>query len=287
MDNGNALKAQLEFHPIANVFPLIEGEEFKDLVEDIREHGVLEPIWLYEGKILDGRNRYRAYLAAFPNTDEDPPFREYLDEKPVEFVISLNLKRRHLNESQRGMVADNIAKLKKGDNQHAQICAPSQEEAADLLNVSRRTVQHARRVHEEGTRELVQAVERGTVSVSAAADVATLPHAEQQEIVARGEREILKAATEIRAKKNEARLAARTKELSEISRNSAPLPQDRQYPVLLVDPLWQYETAPLGDVARSVADKYPTMPLVDIVALPVEKMSTQDAGGVATSSSVF
>jgi len=251
-------QAELQFHPLANVFPLIEGDEFKALVEDIREHGVLEPIWLYEGKILDGRNRYRAYQAAFPDADEDPPFREYLDDKPVEFVISLNLKRRHLNESQRGMVADNIAKLKKGDNQHAQICAPSQEEAADLLNVSRRTVQHARRVHEEGAPELVQAVERGTVSVSAAADVASLPQDEQQEIVARGEREILKAATEIRARKNEARLAARAKELSDISRNSAPLPQDRQYPVLLVDPPWQYETAPLGDAARAVDDKYPT-----------------------------
>src|SRR5689334_17430801 len=103
-------QAELQFHPLANVFPLIEGDEFKALVEDIREHGVLEPIWLYEGKILDGRNRYRAYQAAFPDADEDPPFREYLDDKPVEFVISLNLKRRHLNESQRGMVADNIAK---------------------------------------------------------------------------------------------------------------------------------------------------------------------------------
>ena len=187
------------------------------------------------------------------------------------------------------MVGAKLATLGHGgDRSKASIDALTQAQAGELLNVSEPSVEKSIQSRDKrGAPELVQAVERGKVSVSAAADVATLPHAEQQEIVARGEREILKAATEIRAKKNEARLAARTKELSEISRNSAPLPQDRQYPVLLVDPLWQYETAPLGDVARSVADKYPTMPLVDIVALPVEKMSTQDAGGVATSSSVF
>ena len=137
MHNEDAPPAQLEFHPIANVFPLIEGDEFQALVEDIREHGVHEPIWLYEGKILDGRNRYRAYQAAFPDIDEDPPFREYLDEKPVEFVVSLNLKRRHLNESQRAMVGAKLATLGHGgDRSKASIDALTQAQAGELLNVS-------------------------------------------------------------------------------------------------------------------------------------------------------
>ncbi|MCD6295935.1 MAG: ParB N-terminal domain-containing protein, partial [Deltaproteobacteria bacterium] len=50
----------MEFHEIANMFPLMEGTEFDALVTDIKENGLLEPIWLYENKILDGRNRYRA-----------------------------------------------------------------------------------------------------------------------------------------------------------------------------------------------------------------------------------
>ena len=51
---------ELPFHLLANLLPLMEGDEFEELVEDIREHGLYQPIVLYEGAILDGRNRYRS-----------------------------------------------------------------------------------------------------------------------------------------------------------------------------------------------------------------------------------
>jgi len=52
------------FHPLAEIFPLLEGTDFEELVADVRAHGVREPIWLYQGEILDGRNRYRAAAVA-------------------------------------------------------------------------------------------------------------------------------------------------------------------------------------------------------------------------------
>ena len=100
----------VDFHPLANIFPLIEGKEYAELVEDIRQHGLHEPIVLFEDAILDGRNRYRACLDA----GETPEFLEYDGDDPIGYVISLNLRRRHLNESQRSMVAAKLATLRVG-----------------------------------------------------------------------------------------------------------------------------------------------------------------------------
>ncbi len=58
------------------------------------------------------------------------------------------------------MVAARIATLPQGANQHAPIGAPSQESAAEDLNVGRRSVQRARAILEHGAPELVAAVER-------------------------------------------------------------------------------------------------------------------------------
>ncbi|MFW9972964.1 MAG: ParB N-terminal domain-containing protein [Candidatus Odinarchaeota archaeon] len=89
------------FHELSSIFPLMEGEEFDDLVEDIKEHGLLEPIVLYDGKILDGRNRYRAcQKLKMPLKIRNLP----ADITPLDFVISENIKRRHLTIAQRSEV---------------------------------------------------------------------------------------------------------------------------------------------------------------------------------------
>jgi ParB family chromosome partitioning protein len=104
----------------------------------------------------------------------------------VAFVVSLNLHRRHLDESQRAMVAGKLANLKHGQRADASIdaSAVTQRQAAELLNVSRPSVQLAREVLDHGAPELVAAVERGEVSVSAAAQASELPIEEQREVVA-------------------------------------------------------------------------------------------------------
>ncbi len=182
------------WHDLANLFPLLEGEAFWSLVEDIKANGVREPIVMFEGKVLDGRNRYLAAREAGVSY----PVTEYEGDDPLAFVVSLNLKRRHLNESQRAMAAARIAKLPRGANQHTAIAAPSQADAAGMLNVSADSVQRARIVQRDATPALVASVEAGEVSVSAAAEVARLPEALQAEIVEEGPAAVREAAAEVR-----------------------------------------------------------------------------------------
>jgi acyl-[acyl carrier protein]--UDP-N-acetylglucosamine O-acyltransferase len=61
----------------------------------------------YEGKILDGRNRYRACLEA----DVEPWIERWSGGSPVEAVASLNLHRRNLSKSQRSAIAADLEEL--------------------------------------------------------------------------------------------------------------------------------------------------------------------------------
>lgn len=114
------------------------------------------------------------------------------------YVLSKNLHRRHLNESQRAMVAARVANMPSGARTDlASIDARSQPEAAAALNVSRPSVQRAARVQTSGTPELVRAVDEGRVAVSAAAKIAEHPAERQSailEMVERGEARDVKDA---------------------------------------------------------------------------------------------
>lgn len=267
----------LEFHPIANVFPLIDGREFDELADDIRANGVREPVILYEGQILDGRNRYRASQIA----GVDCPMQTYQGDDPVGFVVSLNLRRRHLSEGQRAHVAGLVANMRQGERTDIQPSANLQKvsvgDAAKLLNVSERSVQNARFVQDHGIPELQEKVAKGAVAPSTAADVARLPAVEQQEIVARGEKEILQAAKQIRAEKAVERREERIHRIEEISRGNTPLLTKRRYPVIYADPPWRYENPPMGGGNRSIENHYPTMTLDEICALPVSEVAADDA----------
>jgi N6-adenosine-specific RNA methylase IME4 len=261
-----------EFHPLANIFPLVEGPEFADLVADIREHGLHKPIVMFEDRVLDGRNRLRACEAA----GIEPVFTVYTGDDPVAFVVSLNLRRRHLDESQRTMVAAKLATLRAGDNQHSEGLPIGR--SSELLNVGERSVARAREVQEHGTPELVHAVERGAVSVSAAADVATLSAQEQHKIVAQGEREILRAAQDIRARKAEIRRSERIKRLAATCNQNTPFPSDRRYAVLYADPPWHFEVYnEESGVERAAGNHYSTMSLDEISTLPIPSLATPDA----------
>jgi ParB-like nuclease domain len=88
-------------HELANLLPMQSASEFANLKSDIAANGLLQPIWLFEGKVLDGRNRYRACKEIgyqFGAVD----FREFEgDYSAAEaFVFSTNFQRRQLSKTQ-------------------------------------------------------------------------------------------------------------------------------------------------------------------------------------------
>lgn len=201
----------VRWHEYADIFPWIEGEAYRALVEDIRKNGVLEPIVMLDGAILDGRNRYMAAR----EIGIEYPVIEYEGTDPLGFVISHNLTRRHLTESQRAMVAAKLAKMPhggdRGVNQHGQRqeanlpVATTNAQAAQMLNVSERSIKTAKQVQEQGAPELVKAVEAGKVSVSAAAVIAKQDQDTQRRLVA--EDKLKRAAADLKKAEAEAKEA--------------------------------------------------------------------------------
>ena len=95
-------------HPAADLFPLVEGDELKELCADIKERGLQQPIVVWhDGSLLDGRNR----LLACYRTNQEVVLERYEGSDPVQFSLSANLHRRHLNAGQKAIVALKVREL--------------------------------------------------------------------------------------------------------------------------------------------------------------------------------
>ena len=254
---------KLEAHPLAYLFPLMLPEQFVALKADIAKNGQKEAIITWgerEPKIIDGRHRYRACmeLGIKPKI-----FTSLLSsEELLSWVISKNLHRRHLNESQRAMVAARIANLEHGQRadlaqeQERQICRSSpmtQAQAATLVSVGERSVRTAKKVQEQGTPELVAMVDAGKVSVSAAATLVEEPEETQRAVVEQvqtGKAKTTKAA--IKQIRNDAK-----REAAQQLVHTDPT----TFNVVLADPPWEYGNSGVNGAA---SNHFPPMSTPDM-----------------------
>ncbi len=165
----------MEFHEIANIFPLMEDAELDALVMDIKEQGLIEPLWLWQGKILDGRNRWNACC----ELGIKPQFKEYMGNDPWGFVVSMNLHRRHLNAYQRSVIVLKLkpilqekAKGRPGGRgkplQNSVNVYNTQKELARLAKVSHDTIFKVEAINERAT---AQQKERASTGESSKMDV--------------------------------------------------------------------------------------------------------------------
>jgi hypothetical protein len=188
----------LEEHPIASLFPLMEGAGRQSLLEDIRDNGFdhYRPIGLLDGKILDGRNRHSVCVELDQSgvLREAPAFARFQGvtgrAPALEWAVSVNLNRRHLTEAQRAVVAAKVLPLlekaakerqRASGEQHgrgqekvpANLPEPiggkgeAREHAAKQLNVSPRSVQTAKQLIEKAP-DLAEKVAAGQLSLNGA-----------------------------------------------------------------------------------------------------------------------
>jgi ParB-like chromosome segregation protein Spo0J len=217
----------MKFHPIADIFPMMDPVAFEELAEDIKLNGLLEPVVTYEEKILDGRNRYKAC----ERESVEPRFEAYEGDDPLSYVISLNLKRRHLDISQRAMVAARISNLGEGrPSKKTGAKAPvSKAHAAQIVRIDRATVTRAKHVLAKGTKGLIEAVETGKIAVTLAAKLADQDKAIQAAAVADPDRAAILLKKKTR-EGHEADLATKIRGLP-----------NKRFGLILADPEWRFE----------------------------------------------
>jgi hypothetical protein len=219
-----------DIHPIAKCYPKITGSDFTELRKSIRTQGLLNPIVLFEGQILDGSNRYRACMAE----DITPTFKQLpagID--PFLYVIAQNESRRHLSVEQRAHIGAKLAKLRAGGDRRSPdfrtSADGSTEAVAKKLKVSSKSIERARRVQKKGAPEVVEASEQGEVNLSQAERIAALPKEQQAPVLA-----VVKSQKAALQKAKDFRQSDEFK--ARVSKHQAIIDAPSIYPIDLVAP---------------------------------------------------
>jgi hypothetical protein len=166
----------MKHHPIADVWPMMAEDKLRELADDIRKNGQLVPVWLYEGKILDGRNRWAACKIA----GIEPKTKEYTGDEPTAFAVAMNDRRRHMNKGALAAVAAELEPHFAADAKRRQIRKPkpesvvekvpqqtsrkAREEAAASVGVNDRYVSDAKKVKQEAP-EVFERLKAGKITL--------------------------------------------------------------------------------------------------------------------------
>lgn len=272
------------------LIPPLSAEERAQLEVNLLADGCRDPLVVWETSdgqhiLIDGHNRYEICTRLGIEYDVEEMLFESREDVIV-WMVDNQRGRRNLNDFQRTELqlkkkAAIAAKAKANQGTRTDIsqnsvkCIDTQKEIATAAGVSHDTVSKVERIQETAAPELITALRESKVSINAASDVATLPKEEQAELVARGAKEILQAAKEIRAARTEERRNERLQKIVEISTGNAPVGSvAERYPVIYLDPPWRYEHA--ESESRAIENQYPTMSLDEIKAMDMSQVAFDD-----------
>lgn len=172
----------LAVHPIAALVPAMQSAEYAELRADIRKHGLRVPVVMYDGQILDGRNRATAWYDINNNWNVPSTTFEGTPAEAVAFVRSHNIARRHLKEAQKAYFesqASAFLKPSKGGRPSKTSGNfpkfPTQREVAKAAGIDVKTIAKAGKAVKLGGEPIAQALRNGSVSVDRALAIAKMP----------------------------------------------------------------------------------------------------------------
>jgi hypothetical protein len=196
----------------AYIDPLTELE-YAALERSLLAEGCRDALVLWGETLIDGHNRYAICRK------HDIPFKTVQNDRfgSIEdvqlWMIDNHLARRSVSDFQRGVLALRKKEIvaarasvpeQQPDAAEAEASVPvvkplqSRQEVARVAGISSNTISQIEKIQKTASPELVQAVRAGTISINAAAAVASLPAAEQAAAVAGGRKELQQAARQVR-----------------------------------------------------------------------------------------
>jgi len=167
-------------HPLSSAFPAMTDNEFKELRDSIEVNGVLNPITIYEGMVIDGWHRYKAANEAnvdCPETELD----DWID--PKDFVLAQNKNRRHITMAQLALATTAVYQWSSvGRPNNSALSArlnKTNDELAEISGTSKRTIAQAKKVMTDAVPEVQEAVKSGKIGLSKAQAISKLPKDQQ------------------------------------------------------------------------------------------------------------
>lgn len=265
---------EYQFHKIANIFPLIEGEELEALADDIRQHGLKQPIILYEGQILDGRNRKTACVMA----GVKPTFTEFTgtSQEAIDYVWSLNRKRRQLNSSQAA-----VAEVKRAAlvDEYAATVAALKEQALERKRQGGREKVPTQMSEPKFYNEVIhQRAKAAGTSGTYLKDATKLfqSHPQLVEEIERGQKTITQVKRELKDAEREAKRQEAAEQIASAPTLEEAL-QAAKFTTICIDPPWDWGDEGDNSQLGRGDTTYGGMSHEELLALPVGDYADDDA----------
>lgn len=269
---GNSIKrsgrrqglGEERIHTFADIFPLLGSDELKALADDIAANGQREPIWLFEGKVLDGRNR----LAACELAKVEPKVREFkgTSEAALRFVWSMNLKRRHLTPSQAAACVVEFEALLAEFAAEGQAVQKTGKGVGGSGGRGKKTLASGEaKVSKHAGKTASKVAQQVGVSRAQVERALALKKADPEKLA------------EVKAGKKS--LSQATREVKKAQMQAASALPTAKYRVVYVDPPWNYnDKADDGAVQAGGSEKhYPSMTIAELCALDVPSLCEPDS----------